>query len=194
MPRNFDIRAQWKDRRVKVRVALGALLAANLVAAVFVFHPLGGSAEDLALALEAKQRDLAQQMKRLDRTRNVVAKVQQARGEGDRFLEQYTLNRRSAFSNLIGEVDKLAVQSGMKPKESSWVLDPVEGSDTLQQLTISANYEGSYGSLCKFINMMDKSSRFLIIQSMQASPLSTGALTVNIKLDTFIRETAGGKS
>jgi type IV pilus assembly protein PilO len=193
MPRSFDIRAQLKDRRVVVRVALGGLLAANLVAAVFVFHPLGGSAEDLARQMRAKQRDLAQQLQRVERTRSLVAKVQQAKVEGDKFLDECTLNRRIAYSTLVGEMDKMAVQSGMRPKESSSQPEPVPGSDTIEELTISANYEGSYASLTKFVNMLDKSPRFLIIESMQAQPQSNGGLNVNIRLDTFIREAPGGK-
>ncbi len=94
MPRNFDLRASMKDRRVAVRAGLGVLLAANVVAAVFVFHPLGGSAEDLARQMESKQRDLAKQLNRLERTRNVEQKVKQAKVEGDKFLEDYILSRR----------------------------------------------------------------------------------------------------
>jgi hypothetical protein len=41
--------------------------------------------------------------------------------------------------------------------------------------------------------MLDKSPRFLIIESMQAQPQSNGGLNVNIRLDTFIREAPGGK-
>ena len=194
MPRNFDPRALLKDRRTVVRAVLGAMLAANLVAAVFVMHPLGGSAEDLAGQMRSKQRELDQRLQRIQRTRNLVGKVQQAKVEGDEFLNQCTMNRRSAFSTLIGEVDKMAVESGMKPKESSWTLDAVAGSDTIEQLTIAASYEGSYPSLTKLVNLLDKSPRFLIIESMQALPLANGALSVTIRLDTFIREGARAKS
>jgi hypothetical protein len=194
MPRNFDLRAQMKDRRMMVRAGLGVLLAANLVAAFFVIRPLGGSAEDLAQEMQNKERELAQQLQRLERTRNVVAKVQQAKVEGDKFLEDYILSRRKAYSTLLAEANKLAMDSGLQPKESSYAPpEPVEGSDTIEQLTITANYEGTYPSLTKFINMMDKSPR-LIIDAMQASPQSNGKLSVTVKLDTFIQETPPGKS
>jgi len=91
-------------------------------------------------------------------------------------------------------MNKMATESGMRPKEFSMLPDLVAGSETLEQLTISANFEGNYASLVKFVNLLDKSSRFLIIESMQASPQSTGALSVSLKLDTFIRQAAGGKS
>jgi Tfp pilus assembly protein PilO len=194
MPRNFDLRAQLKNRRVVVRLILGAMLFANLVAAAFVFHPLGGSPEDLARELEDRQRQLTQQRQRLERTRNLVGKVQQAKGEGDMFLEQSTMGRRTAFSTLIGEINKMAVDAGMKTKDSSWALGEVEGSETLVQLTISANFEGSYANLTKFVNLLDRSPRFLIIESLQAQPQPTGILGVNVRLDTFIRQEAHSKS
>src|ERR1700694_983408 len=124
MPRNFNLRAHLKNRQLVVRAALGVLLGANLVTAVFAFHLLGGSPEDLVREMQAKQRSIEQQLQRLERTRNVVAKVQQAKVEGDRFFDEYIMNRRSAFSTLFGEVDKLAAQSGMHPKEQSYTLDP----------------------------------------------------------------------
>jgi Tfp pilus assembly protein PilO len=194
MARNFDLPMQLRDRRVLVRAGLGVLLAANLVAAVFVFHPLGGSAEDLAQQMETKQRTLAQQLQHLDRTRNVVEKVKQAKVEGDRFLADYILSRRKAYSTLLAEANQLALESGLKPKESAYAPpEAVEGSETIEQLSISANYEGTYQSLTKFINLLDKSPR-LIIEQMQASPQANGALSVAVKLDTFIQEAPAGKT
>jgi type IV pilus assembly protein PilO len=194
MPRNFDLRTLVKDRRMVVRAGLGVLLAANLVMAGFLFHPFGGSVEDLTEEMRSKQRELALALLSVERTRGLEVKVQQAKVEGDKFLDECTMNRRSAFSTVLGEADKMAVDSGMKPKDSSYGLDPVEGSDTITQLTISANYEGSYASLTKFVNLLDKSSRFLIIESLQAAPQANGSLSVTLKLDTFIREAPGGKS
>lgn len=198
MPRNFsalaNLRAYFKDTRWRVRLGLGALVAANLAAAFFAFHPLGGSAEDLVREMTGKQSDLTHQKQRLERTRSLVKKIEQAKIEGDKFLGEYTMDRRTAFSTLIDEVNKMATDSGIKPKGESWAMEAVPGSDTLLQLTISANLEGNYTSLTKFVNLLDKSPRFLIIESMQATPQTSGALAVTIKLDTFIREAVPAKS
>ena len=62
----------------------------------------------------------------------------------------------------------------------------------MSQLTITAGFEGTYQSLTKFVNLLDKSPKFLIIESMQASPQQAGAvLNVSLKLDTFVRESIG---
>jgi Tfp pilus assembly protein PilO len=194
MSRNFDLRTLVKDRRMLVRAGLGVLLAANLVTAAFVLHPLGGSVEDLTREMQSKQHDLALALQRAERTRGLEVKVKQAKVEGDKFLDECTMDRRSAYSTVLGELERTAVESGMKPKEASYVPDEVLGSDTILQLTISANYEGSYASLTKFVNLLDKSPRFLIIESLQAAPQAKGDLSVTLKLDTFIREARGGKS
>jgi Tfp pilus assembly protein PilO len=194
MSRNFDLRTLMKDRRMLVRAGLGVLLAANLVTAAFVLHPLGGSVEDLTREMQSKQHDLALALQRAERTRGLEVKVKQAKVEGDKFLDECTMDRRSAYSTVLGELERTAVESGMKPKEASYVPDEVLGSDTILQLTISANYEGSYASLTKFVNLLDKSPRFLIIESLQAAPQAKGDLSVTLKLDTFIREVRGGKS
>jgi Tfp pilus assembly protein PilO len=174
---------------------LAVLLIANIIAALLLFKPWGGSAEDLARQMDSLKAQLAANQLRLNQTKDIVEKVQKARAAGDRFMSAYMVSRRSAFSTLISETNKMAIDAGMKPRESSWALEPVEGSDTVGQLTISANYEGSYASLFKFVNELDKSPRFLIIETLSATPQQSGALAVNVKLDTFIRDqTAGGTS
>lgn len=58
-------------------------------------------------------------------------------------------------------------------------------------MTIVANYEGTYTDTMKFVNQLDKSPRFLIIDSMVAAPQTGGAvLNVTIKLNTFVKEEA----
>jgi len=37
-------------------------------------------------------------------------------------------------------------------------------------MSISAGYEGTYANLTKFVNLLDKSPRFLIIENMQTAP------------------------
>jgi type IV pilus assembly protein PilO len=131
---------------------------------------------------------------RLKQTRALVSKAERARNEGDGFLAEYTTDRRTTFSTITAELERLAKDSGIQPRPVSYNLDPVEGSDTLFQMTITAAYEGSYASLTKFVNLLDRSPRFLIIESLMAAPQQTNAgdvLSVSIKLDTFVREESG---
>ena len=74
-------------------------------------------------------------------------------------------------------------------RDSAWALDAVDGSDTLDMMQISANLEGLYPDVIRFINLLDKSDRLLIIESLNATPQQTGGkVNVALKLDTFVRE------
>jgi len=198
MPRSFDLPrglsvASIKDPRVGVRAILGALLLLNLIAAVILFKPWGGSADDLERQVNLLRQQLPQQRGSLARTKALVEKVEKARSEGDQFMQKYMLNGRNTYSTIIGELDRAATQVNLKPRERQFNVEPIEGSDTLGMMTISANYEGPYPNLTKFINELDRSPRFMIIESLQASPQPVGtAVNVNFKLNAFVKDDTGG--
>jgi hypothetical protein len=196
MPKSFNLKgldlAAFKDPRVSVRAGLGALLLFNVIAALILFKPWGGSADDLERRLDSMRAQLPVQQAALARTKALVEKVQKARAEGDRFMSQYMLDERTAYSSVLGELDRDATQVGLKSRESQYNIEPIDGSDTLGMMTISANYEGPYTNLTKFINELDRSKQFLIIESLQASPQSVGqAVNVNFKLNTFVKAAEG---
>jgi hypothetical protein len=98
--------------------------------------------------------------------------------------------------SIIGEeLNHIAQQAGVTAKGSVTNMEPVEGSETLWQMTISEIYEGQYAQLAKLVNLLDKSDRFLIISNMVATPKSSSnILTVTLRLDTFVRSEPGSES
>ena len=199
MPKNFKLpeKLKWKgvaikEPRVVLRAIIGTLLAANLVAAVMAFKPFGGSAADLRREQQALRVQLSRLQARAATSKRLVEKVETARREGDQFLTKYVTDRRTMSSTIQDELNRTAKEAGIKALPATLDLEPIEGSDTLEMMSISAGYEGTYANLTKFVNLLDKSPRFLIIENMQTAPQQGGqALNVTLKLDTFVRETAG---
>ncbi len=177
-----------RDPRFVVRLVLGLLLLANIVAALVLFKPWGGSAEELERRLAGMDQQAVQKQASVVTLQNLVSKVEKARGEGDLFMKDYFLSERSAYSMLVAELTEVAGKAKIKIKDHSFTEEPIEGAEHLKMLSISANYEGTYADLVEFVNMLDRSPRFLIIENLTATPQqSGGALNVNIKLDTFMR-------
>jgi type IV pilus assembly protein PilO len=196
MPRSFKgfrlPAGATKDPRFIARVVIGVLLTANLVAAFAVFRPLGGSAEELDAEVARLQAQLQKRQAGLQRLRGLVSKIEQARAAGDDFLTTYFMDRRTFSSTIVGELSTAAKEAGIRPKEHAFGFDPIEGSETLSMVTITGNYEGTYGDLLEFVNRLDKSSRFLILDTLTAAPQQGGTnLSVNIKMNTFVREDRG---
>jgi hypothetical protein len=88
----------------------------------------------------------------------------------------------------------LASQSKVTAKESANAIEPVDGSDTLDMMQITANYEATYSDLVRFVNLVDKSGRLLVMESLNATPQQgNNKLNVMIKLDTFVVEDGSQK-
>jgi Tfp pilus assembly protein PilO len=196
MARNFSIKGvRIKDPRVVMRALIGTLLAANLAAAVVAFHPFGGGAEDLRRDRESLSAQLSQLQGRLGTSKRLVEKVDTARTQGDKFLGQYFTDEATTSSIILAELTKTAKDAGIRMGTAQWSRDPIEGSDTLMMLSTQVGFEGTYANLTKFVNLLDKSPRFMIIESMQAAaPQQQGgqALNVTLKIDTFVKEAAAG--
>lgn len=175
------------------RLVIGVLVALNLVAAYFVLRPPGGSPDELRSEVRDLTSHLRQNKAILERTRLFVSKIQSGRQQGDQFLAQYFLPANKAYSIVYSELIDLAKEAQMKPKEGTFSMDPIEGSDTLSTMTISQNFEGTYPQLIHFINALDKSPRLLIVESLQATPQSAGPLNVVLKLQTYVREDGAAK-
>jgi Tfp pilus assembly protein PilO len=180
---------KWKDPRVGMRVVLGVLLLANMVAAVFAFKPFGGSVDDLRRDRSVLHQQLAQLQAQVAKSKRMVEKVETARREGDEFLAKYFTDRRVVTSTIQGELEQMKKEAGIVFQPTTWTQEPIEGSDTLAMMTINAGCQGTYAALSKFMNLVDKSPRFLIVESMVASPQQTGQiLNVTVKIDTFIQD------
>ena len=184
----------FRDPKTAVRAGLGVLLAANLVAAAMVLFPIGGSAEDLTRQFADLESQLKSRKALLERTREHAAAVEKGRAEGDQFLGNYFLERRTAYSTLLSELLEAAKDSKIEPREHAYATEPIEGSDSLSMMTITANYEGTYSDLMHFVHEIDRSPRLLIVEALNAAPQQgSNKLVVNMKLETFVREETPGQ-
>lgn len=195
MRRNFKLpfTVNVKDPRVAMRAIIGILLAANLVAAVIAFKPFGGSADDLRREQESLRAQVTRTQQQLGLSRQLTEKVEKARSEGDQFLAKYFTELEQTAAMIYTELDSASKQAGIKMGSAQFDRVEIEGSDTLQMLTTKVGFEGNYGNLTKFVNLLDKSPRFMIIEDLQAAaPQQQGgqALNVTLKIDSFVKETS----
>jgi len=175
-----------------MRALIAVLLAANLAAAVVAFKPFGGSAADMRRDEAALEAQLAQIQARVVTSRKLVDKVHIAREQGDRFLAKYFMDRRTTSSLVASELDRCATAAGIKPGAQSYAYEDIEGSNDLQMYTINAGFEGTYANLTKFVDLLDKSPLFLIIEDMQTAGVQNGqVVTVQLKIDTFVKDKPG---
>jgi hypothetical protein len=190
----------FKDPRIAMRALIGLLLAANLAMAVIAFKPFGGSADDLRKDQARLSSQLRQLRTSLEKSKEHVAKIEIARTEGDDFMAKYIMDKRAAAAIMVEEMNQAATDAGIRSLPDTFAYEEIEGSDTLQMMSIGAPFEGDYAGLAKMVNLLEKSNRFWIIDEMSlnapqqqnqkvVSPQQN--LNVNLKLLAFVRDDSG---
>ena len=188
MPKNSSAVAKPRDPKTIVRAMLGTLLAANLIAAGLMLFPPGGSAEALARQMASLQSELAAKHAAIEQARQHAQSIEEGGGEGDKFVHDYFFPLRPSDNMITGELQRAAVSAKIKTKNISLDHEPIEGSDTLQMVSVTATFEGAYSDVVKYVHAIDQSQRLLIIDSFSASPQQgSNALAVNMKIDAFVR-------
>jgi len=191
-----------KDPRIVMRAIVGLLLAANLVAAVIAFKPFGGSADDLRKDQARLSAQLRQVQANLEKSKQHVAKIEIARTEGDEFLDKYIMDKREAPAVIVDELSKAAADASVRVLPNTYSYEEIEGSDTLQMISVLAPFEGDYTQLSKLVNTLEKSPRFWIIDEMslnapqqqntqKAAASAQQSVNVNLKLLAFVRDQTG---
>src|ERR1035438_5358643 len=162
---------RWKGRsvadpRIAMRVLLGALLLGNLVAAAIAFKSFGGSADGRSKDHATLRTQLRLAKARLESTRQHVAKIEIARTEGDDFMAKYFMVQRTLPETTVAEMTKSGAAAGVRILPETYSNEPIEGSDTLEMVSITAPFEGTYSGLTKLVNLLEKSPKFFIIDSI----------------------------
>jgi Type II secretion system (T2SS), protein M subtype b len=190
---NKNLRALWppRDSAAVARLAAIGLLLLNLPALWMVLRPPGGSPAELQADLADLRAQSRQRRDLLARTRLLASRVESGRSSGQRFMDHYFLDRRTAASTIAGELVDDARQAGITLRDASYPTEPVEGSDNLSMMTVAANFDGSYADLIHLLDRIDKSSRLLIVDSLQAVPQQgSGHLNIGLRFNVFVREDA----
>lgn len=193
MPSGLNLKSiDWSNPAVYMRAVLGVLLLGNLVLLALMLYPPGGSLVELEDRLVSLRQRSLEQNRSLERLRTLTTRVRDSRSAGEKFLASYFMDRRKAASTIVAELASLAKQAGIRPKEHSFILEPVEGAEDLSIMTVNGAYEGSYADLIQFLFRIDHSPRFLIIENLSAAPQQApGMLNVSIRFHVFVKEVPG---
>ncbi len=99
------------------------------------------------------------------------------------------MSNRTVSSVLLAELEDTSRKAGIKQREITFSFEPLEGSETLTKAVITATYEGNYTDLVRFINELDRSPRFLILDSLGAAPQQgSQGLGITLRMTAFVRE------
>ena len=84
------------------------------------------------------------------------------------------------------EIEKLARDSGLKPKKSGYAVTRIKGTD-LVRCEVTLPLDGSYANLTGFLARIESAKRFFVVDQMALAQEEDGA-RMNLKLSAIFKD------
>lgn len=173
--------------RSRLRVALAALAVLNAALVVLALRPPGRS-------LAERQQQFQQSRMRYDATlatvkqmRDLQSKLQSAIENNRAFSRERFLDRGTAFSAMVADLEKLATESRLKPSTVGYGLKDESKQPGFVNVSVTITLEGAYPDLVRFINRLEQSHLFWMIGNMNVSGSTTPGrgLRLSLTMETY---------
>jgi type IV pilus assembly protein PilO len=155
----------------------------DLLAAVLYFSPVVGSAESRQMEMNRLQAELTAKTRQVAPLKDLPQKVNIARGQ----ISDFYRNRfASQNSQIYTELGKVAAENSVKIEQVRY--KPADTtSNGLLPIEMEADLSGSYASLARFINAIERDEMFFVINSVTLGGEPQGAVKLNVKLEAYLK-------
>lgn len=167
----------------KVTIALGALVLVDVAAAVLLFSPLVGSQRARGEQMQTLWRTLQVKTREVQPLRGLDKKVVFARQQIDDFYKDRLPSEDSAIADSLG---KLATGSGVKIGGVKYKMEDSLAAG-LRPVTISADFSGDYLQLVRFLNEIERSKLFFLVDSVKLGGEEGGVVKLQVQLETYLK-------
>jgi type IV pilus assembly protein PilO len=173
-----------KQARNKLKIAIAALALVDIAAIAMLATPLAGMQEARQQQLSRLWTDL--KSRESAPWRGLESKIPHAKKDIEQFYGQRFPTEESAISADFG---KLASDSGVRLSGVKYSVKdaPVEN---LQRVEINAELSGDYLPLVRFINALERSQLFFIVEDVQLAGEQSGIVRLHMKAETYLRTTS----
>jgi Tfp pilus assembly protein PilO len=174
-----------KTRKNAIRGIIAVVLLLDLVL-IGLNWRLSSSPDSSREQLHAMQRErdlLAADNRRAEAIRKSLPDVQT---ETLAFMRDDLKPAGIEYSSILDDLGSLAKDSGLQISSTRFRQRPVEKRG-VDEIAITFSLEGPYPSLVSFINNLERSKSFYVLDSLSLDSSSPGTLRLNVEMRTYCR-------
>ena len=169
--------------RRKLKIAIAAMVAADVIAIAVLFSPLVGSTDSRRLQLNLLRAELTKKNREVEPLRGMDKKIVLAKDQiGDFYKQRFA----ATDSDLTKELGKLASQNRVRIQGVRYKQEDQEGSGIVP-VDIEGSFSGDYLQLVRFINTLERSKLFFTVDGVDLGGENSGAVRLQITMHSFIR-------
>jgi Tfp pilus assembly protein PilO len=167
------------ETRRKLKIALGVMVAVDVLAVGILVSPLVGSAESRRQELTQLWQQLQVKTRQAEPLRGLDKKIPLATQQIDQFYKERFPTHDSDVAEALGN---LAKQNGVKIQSFKYKWEDPEPVG-LRRVVIEASMQGDYQPLAKFLNGLERDKVFFIVNSVGLA--EQNGLVLQMKLETY---------
>jgi Tfp pilus assembly protein PilO len=171
----------------RLRVALAALAVLNAALLVLALRPPGRSLVERQAQYQQSRRRYDATLATVKQMRDLQSKLQSAIENNRGFARERFLDRGTAFSAMVSDLEKLATESQLKPLTVSYGLKDEAKQPDFVNVSVNIALEGAYPDIVRFINRLEQSQLFWVIDSVNVSGSTAPGrgLRLNLTMETY---------
>jgi type IV pilus assembly protein PilO len=174
-----------KSRKNAIRFIIGLILLADvvLIGVNWQLAASPGAPGNEVRALSRRRDLMAADIRRAEAIRSGLPGVET---ETTSFMQKDLRPTTAWSSSIVEELGALAKDSGLQITSTHFRQKNIEKRG-VDEITINITMQGAYPSLVSFINALERSNSFYLLDSLSLDSSSEGTLKLNLELRTYFR-------
>jgi Type II secretion system (T2SS), protein M subtype b len=169
-----------------VAIALAVPLLLDLGLAVYLWQGGRGNPREI----RAEVTRLTTQAKLLqadvDRGERIRASLPQAGKDAESFYQESFLDVSTGYSRVESDLGAIAAQAGVRTSGFAFKQKQTK-EPGVTQISITTSLDADYPAVVKFINGIERSKNFYLLDEMKINSVSTNSLRLELELHAFFR-------
>lgn len=171
------------NARKKLKIAIGGMLAVDVLAVAVLFSPLVGSEDSRTLELNLLRVELQKKNREVEPLRGMDSKIVLAKQQ----IGEFYRNRFAARdSDLTNELGRLASENKIHIQQAKYTQEDAEISGVIP-VAIQGSFSGDYLQLVRFINTLERSKMFIAVDSVDLASEGGGPVRLEITMHSYLR-------
>lgn len=173
----------FRSSRRNLKIAIGAMLAADVVAVGVLFSPLVGSADSRKLQLNELTVERQNKAREVEPLRGMDKKIVLAK---DQIAGFYKGRFAAKDSDLATELGKLVAENGVHMHQAKYTEEDPE-IPGIVPVEIQGTFSGDYVQLVRFINALERAKLFFTVDGVDLAGEDTGPVKLGITMHSYLR-------
>ena len=172
-----------RQTRRNLKIAVAAMVVADVIAVGVLLSPLVGSAESRQAQLNQMFADYRRKTRDVEPMRDMPKKIALAKSQiGDFYKDRFA----ARDSDLTTELGKLAAENNIHILAAKYKEEDPETSGIVP-VEIQGSFAGDYLQLVRFINTVERSKMFFTVDGVDLAGESKGPVHLSIMLHSYLR-------